>query len=69
MDQASLPRAPWRGRQIRYQGIDILRFEGVPEEDLPDKIVRLETATKPTAKPRKTAQTRTRRIKVTNLPK
>src|SRR5690606_14322947 len=29
-----LPRVKWRGGSIRYRGIDILRYEGVPDEEL-----------------------------------
>ena len=37
-----LPRADWQGGDIRFRGVDILRYMGVPEEELaPTNITRL----------------------------
>ena len=40
-DRNALPRSGWRGGEIRYRGIDILRFEGVDletqDQNLPDE--------------------------------
>lgn len=34
MPGEDLPRAPWHGGEIRYRGLDILRYEGVDVEHL-----------------------------------
>src|SRR5690606_38906140 len=34
IDEEALPRAPWRGGGIRYRGADVLRYEGVSEEEI-----------------------------------
>lgn len=34
LPEEDLPRAPWQGAEIRYRGIDILRYEGVAVENL-----------------------------------
>lgn len=34
IDEEALPRAPWKGGGIRYRGADVLRFEGVSEEEI-----------------------------------
>ena len=70
IDPVSLPRAPWRGQYIRYRGIDILRYEGVPEAELPGTIVRLNAAMTPEAMPRRKTprQTGEKRIRSNNLP-
>jgi len=33
LSEEELPRAPWQGAEIRYRGIEVLRYEGVPVED------------------------------------
>lgn len=34
IDRAALPRVVWRGSGIRYRGADVLRYEGVGEEEI-----------------------------------
>lgn len=58
-----LPRAAWRGSEIRFRGRDVLIFEGVEVEE--DKIVRLPDA--PIRRPPR-AERQGRRIKATDLP-
>lgn len=42
--QEELPRSGWKGGEIRYRGIDILRYEGVNvEEHVGESPARLET--------------------------
>lgn len=38
--EEKLPRTPWQGGTPRYRGVDILRFEGVPEEELRPRNIR-----------------------------
>ncbi len=41
--QGELPRTGWKGGEIRYRGIDILRYEGVDVEDhIEESLPRLE---------------------------
>lgn len=35
--QSELPRSDWKGGEIRYRGVDILRYEGVEIEDHLDR--------------------------------
>ena len=38
-EEAPLKRVPWQGGSIRFRGVDILRYMGVPEEELASRNV------------------------------